>query len=158
MTLKESQKAPDFKMPSTSGKDISLKDYKGQYLVLYFYPRDDTPGCTKEACAFSEGLPKFSSSEAAIIGVSKDSIESHEKFKKKYNLNFELASDTSDVCEKYGVWAEKNMYGRKYFGIQRATFLIDPNGKIIKIWPKVKVPGHADDVLAAIQSAKQEAA
>ncbi|MAS86599.1 MAG: thioredoxin-dependent thiol peroxidase [Micavibrio sp.] len=149
--LKEGDIAPDFTLPADGGKTISLKDYKGKKLVLYFYPKDDTSGCTKEACAFEANLAKFSASGATILGVSKDSVKRHEKFKEKYNLTLPLLSDeNSDMCERYGVWKKKSMYGREYMGIERTTFLIDEKGKIGKIWHKVKVDGHVDDVLSSV--------
>ena len=130
---------------------MALADFSGQHLVLYFYPKDDTPGCTKEAIAFTEHLSTFKKAGAEIIGVSKDTVAKHEKFITKHELKVTLASDEDGkVCEAYGVWVEKNMYGKKYMGIQRATFLIGPDGKIKKIWSKVKVAGHAEDVLSAI--------
>ena len=145
------KKAPKFKMPTNGGGDVALADFAGKHLVLYFYPKDDTPGCTKEAIAFSERLDDFHKAGAEIVGVSKDPVAKHEKFIDKHGLSVTLASDEDGkVCEAYGVWVEKNMYGRKYMGIQRATFLIGPDGKIEKVWPKVKVAGHADDVLSAI--------
>ena len=151
-TLNIGDAAPDFTMPTDGNGEVSLSDFKGQSLILYFYPRDDTPGCTKEAQGFTEALEEFNGLNAAIIGVSKDSVAKHDKFKAKYDLSFPLASDEeSDVCERYGVWVEKNMYGKKYMGIERATFLIDENGKIAEIWRKVKVPGHVDAVKEALQ-------
>ncbi len=144
--------APAFTMPTDSGGEISLAALKGKKVVLYFYPKDDTSGCTKEACAFRDALPDFTGIDAVVIGVSKDSAASHDKFKKKYELTFPLASDTSGVCEAYGVWVEKSMYGKKYMGIERATFLIDASGKIAKVWNKVKVDGHAAEVLAAAKA------
>lgn len=144
--------APDFNLPTDSDGSLSLSVFKGQKLVLYFYPKDDTPGCTKEACAFKEALEDFNDLNTAVIGISKCSVSKHEKFKAKYNLNFPLASDENgDVCERYGVWVEKNMYGRKYMGIERTTFLIDENGKIAQIWRKVKVDGHIDEVREAAE-------
>ncbi|HRE41509.1 MAG TPA: thioredoxin-dependent thiol peroxidase [Ignavibacteria bacterium] len=146
--LKPGDKAPDFKLPADDGKTYSLKDFKGKKLILYFYPKDDTDGCTKEACAFRDNIKKFTVKNTTVIGVSKDSIKSHTKFKDKYELNFPLLSDeTGDILEKYGVWKEKSMYGRKYMGIERTTFLIDEKGKIEKIWEKVKVPGHIETLL-----------
>lgn len=151
--LKEGSKAPAFTLATDSGKTVSLKDYAGKYLVLYFYPKDDTSGCTAQACAFRDNLPKFSKMKASVLGVSRDAVRSHEKFRDKYDLNFPLASDEDGkVCEKYGVWVEKSMYGRKYMGIERSTFLIGPDGKIIRVWRKVKVPGHAEDVMAAVSA------
>jgi len=156
--LKIGDAAPDFTLPGDDGKDISLKSFKGQKVVLYFYPKDDTPGCTKEACAFRDSLSQFNKLNAHVIGLSKDSVAKHEKFKTKYDLNFPLASDENgEVCENYGVWVEKSMYGKKYMGIERATFLIDENGKIEQIWRKVKVPGHAEDVQKAIQNTAKAA-
>ena len=150
---KEGDKAPSFNMPTSTGEKVSLSKLKGQKIVLYFYPRDDTPGCTKEACGFRDELSKYKKAGAVVIGVSKDSIESHQKFIKKYNLNFILATDKDgDVCEKYDAWLLKNMYGKKYFGIGRSTFLIDTKGKIHKKWSKVKVDKHAEEVLEALES------
>jgi peroxiredoxin Q/BCP len=151
MSLEIGDKAPDFAMPTDGGGKISLKSLKGKPVVLYFYPKDDTSGCTAEACAFRDILPDFSKLDAAVIGVSRDSVESHQKFKEKYQLSFPLASDADgSVTEAYGVWGEKSMYGRKYMGIERSTFLIDKNGIIRDIWRKVKVPGHAAEVLDAL--------
>ena len=145
-------KAPTFSLPATGGGKISLKSLKGKKVVLYFYPKDDTPGCTKEACGFNDKRSGFLSANAEIIGVSKDSLAKHEKFKTKYNLDFELASDEeNEICEAYGVWKEKNMYGRKYMGIERSTFLIDEKGIVRAEWRKVKVPGHVEAVLDATQ-------
>jgi len=150
MALAEGDQAPDFTMPTDGGGSVSLADFSGEQVVLYFYPKDDTPSCTKEACAFRDAMPNFSKVDARIIGVSKDTVAKHDKFKAKYDLPFTLASDEAgSVCEAYGVWVEKNMYGRKYMGIERATFLIGDDGAVKKIWRKVKVPGHADAVLAA---------
>ena len=153
MPAKIGAKAPDFKMTTDSGEKVSLKDFKGKNVVLYFYPKDDTSGCTKEACDFRDGLPNFSKTKAVVIGVSKDSVESHKKFKTKHKLNFALGSDEDGkVCEAYGVWKEKSMYGRKYMGIERSTFLIDDKGVLRNEWRKVKVPSHADEVLAAVKA------
>ncbi|MEK9796820.1 MAG: thioredoxin-dependent thiol peroxidase [Alphaproteobacteria bacterium] len=153
MSVNEGDKAPEFSMPTDSGGTISLKDLKGRPVVLYFYPKDSTPGCTKEACAFRDLMPDFSKIDAEIIGVSKDSVKRHENFKAKNELPFTLASDEDgDVCETYGVWAEKSMYGRKFMGIERATFLIDGKGRVRKVWRKVKVPGHAEEVLDATRT------
>lgn len=143
--------APAFTMATDSGGKISLKDLRGKNVVLYFYPKDDTPGCTVEACAFRDGLPRFNTAKAVVIGVSKDSVASHAKFKAKYKLNFTLGSDDSGVCEAYGVWKEKNMYGRKYMGIERSTFIIDGKGIVKAEWRKVSVPGHADEVTKTLQ-------
>jgi len=148
MSVNEGDKAPEFSMPTDSGGTISLKDLKGRPIVLYFYPKDSTPGCTKEACAFRDLMPDFSKVDAEIIGVSKDTVKRHENFKAKNELPFTLASDEDgEVCETYGVWAEKSMYGRKFMGIERTTFLIDGKGRVRKVWRKVKVPGHAEEVL-----------
>jgi peroxiredoxin Q/BCP len=150
MSVGVGDKAPDFTLPADKGGTVSLKALKGKTAVLYFYPKDDTPGCTAEACAFRDALPDFSKVKAAIIGISRDSVASHDKFKTKFALPFPLASDTDGkVCEAYGVWVEKSMYGRKYMGIERATFLIDGKGVIRNVWRKVKVKGHAEDVLEA---------
>ncbi len=144
--------APDFDLPTDSGERITLRQFRGEKLVLYFYPKDDTSGCTAEAIAFN-GLHKaFVEAGAALVGVSPDSAKRHEKFKSKYELTFPLASDESKaISEAYGVWAEKSMYGRMYMGVERTTFLIGPNGKILQVWKKVKVPGHAEEVLAAVK-------
>ena len=152
MAAKIGNKAPAFKMPTDGGGTVALKDFKGKKVILYFYPKDDTPGCTKEACGFRDSLPNFKKVKATVIGVSKDSVGSHDKFKAKYDLPFTLASDEDGkVCTAYGVWKEKNMYGRKYMGIERSTFLIDEDGKLRAEWRKVKVPGHVEDVLAAVK-------
>ena len=152
MALEEGDVAPDFTLPTDGGDSISLSALKGKPVVLYFYPKDDTPGCTKEACGFRDAQADFSSIGATVIGVSKDSVAKHDKFKAKYELNFPLAADEDGtVCEAYGTWVEKSMYGRKYMGIDRATFLIDANGKLAKIWRKVKVPGHVEAVQAALK-------
>lgn len=151
--LAEGSKAPAFTLPLDSGETVSLKDFAGQKLVLYFYPKDDTTGCTNEAVAFTEAAAKFKRAGAAIIGVSRDSVAKHQKFKEKHGLKVDLGADeTGKVTEDYGVWVEKSMYGRKFLGIERATFLIDEKGVIRKIWRKVKVSGHAEDVLAAVKA------
>jgi thioredoxin-dependent peroxiredoxin len=155
MSLKVGDKAPDFTLPTDGGGSISLKELKGKTVVLYFYPRDDTPGCTAEACAFRDSLRDFSKVEAEVVGISRDSVASHDKFKKKFKLPFPLASDEDgNVTEAYGVWVEKSMYGKKYMGIERATFLIDGKGVILDIWRKVKVDGHTDEVLKAAKALK----
>lgn len=147
--LSEGIQAPAFDMPADNGKNVSLADLKGKNVVLYFYPKDDTPGCTLEGKDFSARMKEFESADTMVIGVSKDSVESHCKFRDKYGYTVLLASDEGcTVCEEYGVWGEKNMYGKKYMGIERTTFLIDKTGKIAKIWRKVKVDGHAEEVLA----------
>jgi len=153
MTLNIGDKAPDFTMPTDSGGSVSLAKLKGKPVVLYFYPKDDTSGCTAEACGFRDSLPDYSASGATVIGVSKDSAASHDRFKKKYELPFTLGADTTgEVCEAYGTWIEKSMYGRKYMGIERATFLIDKDGVIRGIWHKVKVGGHVAEVLKAAKA------
>ncbi|MGB0720119.1 MAG: thioredoxin-dependent thiol peroxidase [Bdellovibrionales bacterium] len=152
-TLNIGNAAPDFTLPTDGGGAVTLSDLKGQKVVLYFYPKDDTPGCTKQACGFNEALPALNTIGATVIGISKDSVAKHDKFKTKYNLNFTLASDeNSDICERYGVWKEKSMYGKTFMGIERTTFLIDENGDIAQIWPKVKVDGHVDAVKAEIEN------
>jgi|SRR5579863_3745387 len=151
MSLDIGVKAPDFTLPTDGNGSVTLSALKGKKVVLYFYPKDDTSGCTAEACAFRDMFPRFKKMAATVIGVSRDSVASHDKFKKKYELPFILAADTEGkVTEKYGVWVQKSMYGRKYMGIERATFLVDEKGVIEHIWHKVKVPGHADEVLAAV--------
>ena len=143
-------KAPAFKLPATSGT-VSLAGLKGKIVVLYFYPKDDTSGCTAEACGFRDAMPQLGKRGVTVIGVSRDSLAAHEKFKDKYALAFPLASDESGAaCEAYGVWVEKSMYGRKYMGIERATYLIDAKGIIRAVWRKVSVPGHVDEVKQAI--------
>ena len=147
------KKAPDFKLKTDGGGELKLSELRGKKVVLYFYPKDDTPGCTKEACGFRDALPDFSAVDAEIVGVSKDSVAKHDKFKNKYDLPFRLISDEDGkVCEAYGTWIEKSMYGRKYMGIDRATFLIDENGVVREAWRKVKVPGHVDAVLEAAKA------
>lgn len=149
--IKEGGKAPDFNLPSDSGGTISLKDFKGRTVVLYFYPKDATSGCTQEAIGFRDALPKFKRKGAVVLGVSRDSVASHLKFREKQALNFPLLSDeTGEVCARYGVWVEKSMYGRKYMGIERTTVVIDADGRVAKIFPKVKVTGHVAEVLAAL--------
>jgi thioredoxin-dependent peroxiredoxin len=152
MTVEVGDKAPDFTLPADGGGAVSLRALKGRPVVLYFYPKDDTSGCTAEACAFRDALPDFSKVKAEIVGVSRDSVASHDRFKQKFALPFPLASDEDGtVCEAYGVWVEKSMYGRNYMGIERTTFLIDAQGVVRQIWRKVKVPGHAEQVLAATE-------
>jgi len=153
MSLEIGDKAPDFTLPTDGAGTVRLSDLKGQHVVLYFYPKDDTSGCTAEACQFRDLFPKFGRSDAAVIGISRDSVASHDKFKKKYKLPFTLAADEQGkVTERYGVWVQKSMYGRKYMGIERSTFLIDGKGVIRGLWRKVKVPGHAEEVLNAIKA------
>ncbi len=150
--IEEGKKAPAFKLKDQNGKTISLNDFNGQNVVLYFYPKDDTSGCTKEACNFRDDLPKFGKLDAVILGVSPDSVESHKKFASKYKLPFALLSDEEkNVIKKYDVWKEKSMYGRKYMGVERSTFIIDKKGKIRKIFRKVKVDKHNDEVMNAIK-------
>ena len=145
--------APAFTLPRDDGGQVSLTDYAGQSVVLYFYPRDDTPGCTKEAIGFTEMAAEFAAANTVVIGASKDSVQKHDKFREKHSLGVVLVSDEkSDLCETYGVWVEKNMYGKTYMGIERATFLIGPDGKIAQIWRKVKVPGHVEAVRAAVRA------
>jgi peroxiredoxin Q/BCP len=152
MAIKIGDKAPSFKLKNQDANSISLSDMKGKPVVLYFYPKDDTSGCTKEACNFRDEFPKFGKLKAEIIGVSADSVESHKKFAGKYKLPFNLLSDEKkEVVEKYGVWQEKSMYGKKYMGIVRTTFIIDSSGKISKIFPKVKADEHNQEVMEALK-------
>jgi len=146
--LNEGSKAPDFELQDQNGKVHKLSDYRGKWVVLYFYPKDLTPGCTTEACKFRDEFPKFEGVNAVVFGVSKDSIARHEKFASKYELSFPLLSDEEGkLCGDFGVWQEKSMYGRKYMGIVRSTFIIDPQGIVAKVYPKVKVKEHAAEVL-----------
>ncbi|HBK09501.1 MAG TPA: thioredoxin-dependent thiol peroxidase [Acetobacteraceae bacterium] len=150
MSVADGDIAPDFEMPATGGRTVSLAAMKGRPFILYFYPKADTPGCTKEACGFQSEMPAFSGIGMDVIGVSPDKMKPIEKFATKYGLTFPLASDEEHaVAERYGTWVEKSMYGRKYMGIERTTFLIGADGKIAKTWRKVSVAGHADEVLAA---------
>ena len=138
MALAVGKKAPEFTLAGSNGEDVSLKDFKGKTVVLYFYPKDDTPGCTKEACDFRDSIKKFTSRKAVVLGVSPDSLKAHDKFIDKFELPFELLSDTDHkVAEKYGTWVEKSMYGRKYMGVARTTYLIGPDGKVVKRWDGV---------------------
>jgi peroxiredoxin Q/BCP len=149
--LEEGKKAPDFTLPGDGNDKIKLSALKGKPAVVYFYPKDDTPSCTKEAIAFTELLPEFDKAGATIIGISPDSVAAHDKFIAKHELGVRLAADEDKkVIDKYGVWVEKTNYGRKYMGVERSTFLIDSKGKIAKIWRKVRVPGHAQAVLEAL--------
>ncbi len=149
----EGEIAPDFSAPIAGGGETSLSAHRGQTVVLYFYPKDDTPGCTKEAIAFTERATDFERAGAVVLGVSKDSVAKHDKFRAKHNLGLTLFSDEgSDICERYGVWVEKSMYGKKFMGIERSTFLIDANGVVRKVWRKVKVSGHVDAVLDAVHA------
>jgi len=149
--LAAGQSAPDFTLPNDEGQLVSLADFRGKKVVLYFYPEDDTPGCTKEACSFRDGLSAVHHRSAVVLGISADSVDAHMKFKQKYHLNFPLLSDVDKtVCKAYGVWQEKSMFGRKYWGIVRATFIIDEAGQIAKIFPRVKVDHHLEEVLASL--------
>jgi peroxiredoxin Q/BCP len=153
MSVELGDKAPDFTLPTDGAGSVTLSKLNGKKVVLYFYPKDDTSGCTAEACGFRDSFPDYGGTGAVVIGISKDSVASHDKFKKKHGLPFILASDTGgDVCEKYGVWVEKSMYGRKYMGIERATFLIDGAGTVRGAWRKVRVPGHVAEVLTAARA------
>ncbi len=150
--LQIGEKAPDFSVSIADNKNLELSDLSGKYVVLYFYPKDNTPGCTVEAKDFNELLPEFLSHGAEVIGISKDSLKSHDKFRELYDLKFYLGSDVEcNICSDYGVWVQKSMFGKKYMGINRASFLIDKEGKIACIWPKVKVSGHAQEVLDKIK-------
>lgn len=152
MSINIGDKAPDFTLAATGGTDVTLSSFKGKKVVLYFYPKDDTPGCTKEACAFRDNHQAFLDKNVGVVGVSKDPVSKHEKFVQKYDLPFTLVSDEDGkVCEAYGAWVEKNMYGRKYMGIDRSTFLIDEKGNVQHLWRKVKVPGHVEKVLDEIE-------
>jgi peroxiredoxin Q/BCP len=151
--LQDGDKAPDFDLPTESGDNVKLSRLKGKPVVLYFYPKDDTSGCTLEAKEFTRLAKDFRKAGVEVIGVSPDSVESHQKFHKKYDLAVRLAADADkEVANAYGVWAEKSMYGRKYMGVERSTFLIDNQGRIARSWRKVKVPGHAEEVLAAARA------
>ena len=155
MSVEEGKAAPAFNLESTDGEKISLSGLKGKKVVLYFYPKDDTPGCTTEACNFRDSFADFKKAGAVILGVSPDALKSHEKFKSKFNLPFPLLADEDHaVAEKYGVWKEKSMYGKKYMGIERSTFVIDGAGKIAKIFAKVKVAEHHEEVLEAVKAAE----
>jgi peroxiredoxin Q/BCP len=151
--LKEGDPAPGFSLPVNGGRHLSLEELKGKPVVIYFYPKDDTSGCTKEAVAFSENKAKFDALGVSIIGISPDSVAKHEKFIAKHDLKVTLAADEDkQACEAYGVWVEKSMYGRKYMGVERSTFLIDANGSILTVWSKVKVPGHVEEVLKTAEN------
>jgi peroxiredoxin Q/BCP len=153
MELKPGDKAPNFKLATDGGGVVSTSTLKGTPYVLYFYPKDDTPGCTKEALGFTESRKKFEALGVSVVGVSKDSAASHDKFKAKYKLKHVLASDPETIAaQAYGVWGEKTLYGRKYMGMERATFLVDGKGVIRQIWRKVRVPGHVEAVLAAAKA------
>lgn len=153
MSLNIGDKAPDFTLPTDGNGTVSLQSLKGKKVILYFYPKDDTPGCTKEACGFRDALPDFGGADAVVIGVSKDTVAKHDKFKAKYELPFTLGADVDgSVTEAYECWVEKSLYGKKYMGIDRATFLIDGDGILRGIWHKVKVDGHVDAVLQAAKA------
>lgn len=153
LSLKEGDKAPAFKTSTNGGKTVQLKDFKGKYVVLYFYPKDNTPGCNKEACAFRDRHGEFGEANAVVLGVSVDSVKSHDKFVDKFDLPFQLLSDESkEIVNAYGVWGQKQFMGRTFDGTHRVTFLIDPKGKIARIWPKVKPETHPVEVLEAIQA------
>ena len=153
MSVQEGDAAPDFTMPASGGRTVSLSALRGKPFILYFYPKADTPGCTKEACAFQEALPQLGAIGLDVIGVSPDKMKPIDAFAEKYGLHFPLASDeTKEVAERYGTWVEKSMYGRKYMGMERSTFLIGADGAVRKIWRKISVPGHADAVLKAAQA------
>lgn len=150
----EQQQAPDFTLPADDGREVSLSGLRGKWVVLYFYPKDDTSGCTTQACGFRDSFPRFGDLDAVILGVSPDDVESHQKFRSKYDLPFTLLADTDHaVAELYDVWKEKSMYGRKYMGIERTTFLIAPDGRIARIFARVKPAGHAGEVAEAIAAA-----
>ncbi|KJZ20959.1 thioredoxin-dependent thiol peroxidase [Loktanella sp. S4079] len=151
--LSVGDKAPAITLPRDGGEIVNLSDFAGKNVVLYFYPRDNTPGCTKEAIGFTETVADFDALNTVILGVSKDSIKKHDNFVAKQNLKIALLSDEEgDVCERYGVWVEKKMYGKSFMGIERATFLIRADGTIAQIWPKVRVPGHVEEVLEAVRA------
>ena len=153
MSIDIGAKAPDFTLPTDGNGEVTLSKLAGQKVVLYFYPKDDTSGCTAEACGFRDSFPDYGKTGAVVVGISKDSVAAHDRFKKKHGLPFILASDAhSDVCEKYGAWVEKSMYGKKYMGIDRSTFLIDRSGTVRGVWRKVRVPGHVAEVLKAAQA------
>jgi peroxiredoxin Q/BCP len=154
--IEAGERAPAFSLTADDGSKVRLADLKGQPVVVYFYPRDDTPGCTREACAFRDQQAELKKLGAQLLGISADNTESHGKFRDKYRLNFPLLSDPDPaVAEKYGAWREKNMYGKKSLGIQRSTFLVDADGKIAKVWKAVKVDGHDGQVVAALEELKE---
>ncbi|HKI68440.1 MAG TPA: thioredoxin-dependent thiol peroxidase [Verrucomicrobiae bacterium] len=151
LKLKEGDAAPAFSAVTSGGGKVSLADFKGKSVILYFYPRDDTPGCTKEACAFRDDFAEFKKKGAVVLGVSADSVKSHDKFVEKYKLPFTLLADEDKkIAQTYGAWGQKSFMGRKYMGMHRVTFLIGPDGRIKKVWPKVKPAEHAEEVLAAL--------
>ncbi len=147
----QNEKAPDFTLQTDEGEEVSLSDYRGRTVVLYFYPKDDTRGCTKEACAFRDAFEEYEKRGVVVLGVSPDDVKSHVRFKSKYDLPFTLLADPDhEVAETYGVWVEKSMYGRKYMGVARVTFLIDGEGRVAKVFPNVKPEGHAEEILAEL--------
>jgi peroxiredoxin Q/BCP len=149
------RKAPAFTLPAVPDGRVKLSDYAGKYVVLYFYPRDNTPGCTQEACDYRDSLARLKQDDVVVLGVSTDSVASHEKFRARYELPFPLLADEDHVvAEKYGVWVEKKNYGRTYMGLQRSTFLIGPDGRILAVWPNVKVKGHVDAVMQTLHDAR----
>jgi thioredoxin-dependent peroxiredoxin len=149
--LEVGERAPEFKTTDQDGESVSLKDFRGKKVVLYFYPKDDTPGCTKEACGFRDDYSKFRKRKIEVLGVSVDDEKSHKKFAEKYDLPFRLLADTDKkIVKDYGVWGEKSLYGRKFMGIHRVTYVIDEKGKVAAVWPKVKPDGHADEILASV--------
>jgi thioredoxin-dependent peroxiredoxin len=149
--IEAGQPAPSFSAPGDDGQVVTLESLRGRYVVLYFYPKDDTPGCTTEACELRDAFPRFSGADATILGVSPDSVASHQKFKKKFSLPFTLLADAGHaIAEAYGVWKPKSMYGLSFLGVERTTFLIDPKGVVARVWPKVKAKGHAADVAAVL--------
>ena len=151
-TPQAGDQAPDFTVPTDSGEDFTLSSLKGKNVVLYFYPKADTPGCTKEACSFRDESPKIAAANTVVVGVSPDTSKAQAKFKEKFGLPFTLLADAEHkVAEAYGVWVEKSMYGKKYMGVDRTTFVLDTEGKVKKVFPKVKVEGHTEEVLAALQ-------
>ncbi len=153
MTLEQGQKAPNFSAKNGAGKELRLSDFKDRKIILYFYPKDDTPGCVNEACSFRDDVRALASKGAVVIGVSPDSVESHKKFKKKYGLNFFLVSDTcNEITKAYGVWKKKNFMGKEFMGVERTTFIINENGVIEKIFPKVNPVGHSKEVLEFLGS------
>lgn len=153
MIPSEGEDAPDFELPAHDGTSLSLEDFRGRKVVLYFYPKDDTPGCTKEACQFQERAPRFEELDSVVLGVSPDSVESHRSFREKYDLQFPLLADEDhEVAEAYGVWKEKKMFGNTFWGVERTTFLIDEEGRIERVWKRVKADGHAAEVAKALEA------
>lgn len=153
MIPSEGEEAPGFELPTDQGETVSLEDFRGRKVVLYFYPKDDTPGCTKEACQFQERAPRFEELDTVVLGVSPDSVESHRKFREKYDLEFPLLADENhEVAEAYGVWKEKSMFGKKFWGVERTTFLIGEDGRIERVWKRVKADGHAAEVADVLRA------